>query len=277
MKTRWKSILRECIGNIHRELNVTFIPYSEPQKWLFVVGCYNSGTTLLSEVLSQHKDISGLPTEGHFLTDQLISDYKIGLPRMWVSREDLFRAFEDDDIGDVGRIKKEWIIRLDRSKPVFLEKSPSNGAKMRWLQANFENSYFISVVRNGYATAEGIRRKAEPMHLKNGWPIRQCAYQWRRSNEVLEEDSEHINNYLQVKYEDFVDDPTSVVKKINTFVGIECEEGDMNYKKNWSIHERKQPIMNLNQDSIDRLTQNDINIINEVASDMLLEYGYTVL
>ena len=33
-------------------------PFEEPERWLFVVGCYNSGTTLLLNLLAQHPSVS---------------------------------------------------------------------------------------------------------------------------------------------------------------------------------------------------------------------------
>ena len=126
--TRWKSTLRKCLGMIHRELKIALTPVPRPDKWVFIVGCYNSGTTLLSEVLSDHDMISALPTEGQYLTDQFEADHELGLSRMWVRREDLYRLTESDPGPDVIRIKKEWGMRLDLSKPILLEKTPANAA-----------------------------------------------------------------------------------------------------------------------------------------------------
>ena len=193
--TRFRRLLREYMGLLHREVRIALTPVPTPEKWVFVVGCYNSGTTLLAELLGRHSRISALPTEGHFITDQLVRDYDVGLPRMWVEREDLFRMTEASEGPDVVRLKKEWGSRLDLRKPILLEKSPPNGARTRWLQAHFENAYFIAIVRNGYAVAAGIRKKAEPHHIAGErWPIEMAAYQWARSNEVLLEDAAHLRS-----------------------------------------------------------------------------------
>lgn len=40
----------------------------KPQKWIFIVGCYNSGTTLLEKILSLHPMIGSLRDEGVMLT-----------------------------------------------------------------------------------------------------------------------------------------------------------------------------------------------------------------
>ncbi len=274
--TRWRALLRSSIGSIHREFKITMTALPKPKKWVFIVGCYNSGTTLLHELLSTHKQISGLPTEGQFLTDQFDSDYQLGLPRMWVQREDLFRLTEKDNGPDAIRIKKEWAIRLEKSKPIYLEKTPPNAARTRWLQKHFENAYFIGIVRNGYAVSEGIARKAEPKHLKDGWPIELCAYQWHRSNEILSEDAKYLNNFIWVKYEDLAENAMAQLERIFRFLDIKSELS-VDLEKNWSIHERDQKIMNMNSESISKLSSDKIAIINSIAKDTLRKFDYTII
>lgn len=274
--TKFGPVVRESLGNIFREVKVAFTPVPRPQKWLFLVGCYNSGTTLLSSLLARHPDISALPTEGHFITDQFPKDYELGLPRMWSGREELFRLTEDDDGPDPVRVKKEWGMRLDLSKPVLLEKSPPNTIRTRWLNRHFGPAYFVAIVRNGYAVAEGISRKADPKHLRDGWPIEQCAYQWLRSIEVLEEDSPRLQNFMWVKYEDLAHDPLREINKIADFVQLKSLS-QFDVQKNYAIHERKEPIRNLNAESIGRLTRDQINIINKVAGKAIVRYGYDLI
>lgn len=274
--TRFRPILRECLGQLNREIRIALTPVPTDKTWIFLVGCYNSGTTLLAELLGQHPSISALPTEGHFITDQFVKDYNIGLPRMWVDREDIFRLTEDDEGPDPIRIKKEWCMRLDPGKPVLLEKSPSNTAKMRWLQRHFENAHFIGIVRNGYAVAEGISRKAEPHHLAEGWPIEKSAWQWRRSNEVMQQDAASLQRYIQVTYEDLTSDTRGTLERIAGFVGIPGFE-DIGSDRPWRIHERDEKVRDLNDESISRLSREQIAKINQVAGDMLDAFGYTRL
>ena len=274
--TRFKPIIRECLGQLNREIRIALTPVPKNKTWVFLVGCYNSGTTLLAELLGQHPSISALPTEGHFITDEFIKDYDIGLPRMWVEREDLFRLNEHDRGPDPLRVKKEWAMRLNLRKPVLLEKSPPNTAKVRWLQAHFENAYFIGLLRNGYAVAEGITRKADPKHLVESWPIEMSAYQWKRSNEILEQDMKYLQHFIWVKYEDLVDDTVETLNKITDFIGIP-EFDSFEADRSWSIHERDERIRNMNAESIQRLSRQQIDLINHVAGDMIDSFGYTRL
>jgi len=274
--TRWKKVVRRCLGEMHRELKITFTPVPTGKRWVFIVGCYNSGTTLLSEILSTHPLISGLTTEGQFLTDQFPSDHILGLPRMWVRREDLYRLTEKDEGPDVARIKKEWGMRLDLSKTILLEKSPPNGARTRWLQKHFEDAHFIAIIRNPYAAIEGISRKADPQHLKDGWPLQDCARQWSRSNEVIEEDSHYLDRFMWTRYEDIVEKTTTELERILRFIGIE-ERWDFDSQKLFAVHERNEPIKNMNMQSLRRLSREDLEIINGIAGKHINHFGYEVI
>jgi hypothetical protein len=273
-RTRWKSTLRNCLGVVHRELRITLTPLVRPDKWVFLVGCYNSGTELLMRLLGTHPRISSLPQEGQFLTDQFPADYELGLPRMWVLREDLFRLTENDPGPDVVRLQREWIARLDRSKPVFLEKSPPNAARTRWLQCHFENAHFVAIVRNGYAVAEGIRRKAEPRHLQGGWPLDLCARQWNRSNVILLEDSKYLERVMWLRYEDFVRDPAGEVDRVLRFLGLHAASAEMDLERSWAVHEKNDPIRDMNRESISRLSPEEIQIVTHEAEPMLRYFGY---
>lgn len=274
--TRWRQKLRHCLGTLHRELRITLTPPTVPERWVFIVGCYNSGTELLMHLLGTHPDISSLPQEGQFLSDELVCDYELGLPRMWILREDLFRLTEQDEGPDADRIRREWLMRLDRDKSVFVEKSPPNTARTRWLQHHFENATFLVLVRNGYAVAEGIRRKAEPRHRKDGWPIDLCARQWARSYEVLLEDAEHLDRVHWVRYEDFVEAPEERTREILDFLGIDDGGDGIDPDGPWSVHEREEPIRNMNPESFSRLSDEDVRAISREAGPMLREMGYEV-
>lgn len=274
--TRWKKVLTRCAGDFNRELKITFSGMPSPEKWVFLVGCYNSGTTLLRKVLDNHPVVSALPAEGQYLTDQFPSDHEIGLSRMWVLREDLYRLNENDTGPDADRIQREWGMRLDKTKPIFLDQTPANSARVRWLEKCFKDAYFIGIVRNGYAVAEGITRKAKPIHLQNGWSIEQAAYQWSRSNELLIEDSKNLKHFMLCKYEDLVGDTEKEVARILSFLEI-SNRGNIELNKSWSVHERDQQIKNMNNESIKRLTKNQIGTINKVSEKMLQELGYEII
>ena len=63
--------------------------------WLFILGCNNSGTTLLAELLGRHSLIRSLPKEGQRLTRAIPNSAHFGIGRVFTERLELFRAIEE--------------------------------------------------------------------------------------------------------------------------------------------------------------------------------------
>ena len=266
-------MMRELLGNLHRSALVALAQPLNPEKWLFVVGCYNSGTTLLSAMLAEHPEIGSLPDEGQYLTRELVCDYEVGVPRMWLEREDLFRWREDHIGPNIGRIRKEWGARINRRTRVVLEKTPANIARMLWLQANFPEACFVVITRNGYAVAEGIRRKARINGRDETWTIEACARQWRRCVEVVDEDRPRIQRLLEVRYEEFVAQPHAQLMRIWDFAGVD-PSFQLPDRADWTVHERSGRIEDLNSESVRRLSPDDLSAIRLEAGGALARYGY---
>jgi len=258
-----------------------FVQPCKPEKWVFIMGCYNSGTTLLERMLVTHPAISALD-EGVFKTDQLITPEELGWPRMWCQVVDQVRLTASDKDVDVEKLRRDWAVFFDRRRSIFLEKSIVNSARMPWLQANFKNSYFIFIVRNGYAVAEGIRRKTAagkwliPTQFGGSYPIELCAKQWVVNNEIVECDSVGIENFRTIRYEEICKAPRKSVEELWEFIGL--QEGP-NWSKDtkWQIQEKHSQIANMNYRSFKNLSSEDIVGIENVAAKTLEHYGYPVL
>ena len=192
---------------------------------------------------------------------------------MWVEREDLFRLTEEDEGPDPDRIKKEWAMRLSTKAPIILEKTPTNSARTRWLQKHFDNAHFIGLIRDPYAVAEGIRRKARPVHRPEGWSITMTARQWLRSNQMLREDAEALRRFIWIRYEDLTADPTETLNSILEFLDLTRDTLDVT-GKSFVVHERKQPISNLNTKSHDNLSAEEIDEITTIVMPFARQFGY---
>ncbi|MBI2359517.1 MAG: sulfotransferase [Deltaproteobacteria bacterium] len=243
-------------------------PLPRPEKWVFIVGCYNSGTTLLHDILASHPSIGSMPGEGQFYTDELLLPKSVGLPRLWAIEAERFRM--DENSGrevNVERLKRQWGARYnDPSCPVLLEKSPTNAARTRWLQRHFENARFIGIVRNGYAVAEGIHRKA-------GHPLDVAALQWARSNKIMLEDFEHLERKRVLRYEDLTESPEETLKGVLAFLDLSSSEMSLT-ERVWEVHERKASIRNMNDESLEKLGSREREVIESKAGDLLRCLGY---
>jgi len=250
------------------------------KKWVFVVGCYNSGTTLVANILRQHPMIGGLHTEGAYLTDALPYPEQFGFPRMWIKCIDKLKIDPNTDgKKNAERIKRHWSVWYRENKPILAEKSVSNTVRMPFLDKYFKPAYFIYIVRNGYAVSKGIQLKANlkrwnSPYKVNGYPIEMCAVQWKSASEIVERDSHKVENFIKIYYEDLVNDSKSVIDTMTNFLKVEPMSEDI-LKYRFYIHGMMSSIKNMNGEALARLTPEDWDKIDDVAGDVLESHGYS--
>jgi hypothetical protein len=250
-----KRVKLECAGR--------FGATPSPEKWVFIVGCYNSGTTLLHQLLGGHQDCGSMPTEGQYYTTELLVPRNVGLPRLWAIEPERFHLTEQSRPRiHVSRLKRQWAAYYnDPHRRVLLEKTPVNAARMRWLQEHFENAHFIAIVRNGYAVAEGIRRKA-------GHGLDLAARQWARSNEIMLEDLPKIRKHMLVRYERLTEAPNEILREMLEFLQLEAHGISLDGRA-WQVHRENSEIRNMNARSFASLSAADRESIRREAGYML--------
>lgn len=250
-------------------------------KWIFIVGCYNSGTTLLDQILATHPQISGLPDEGVMLTNQLVRPEDFGWRRMWAQCEKEMEEAPRNINKNPKIIKRQWSHFYDEKKTFLLEKSISNMPRLKFFEEKFNPALVIHIIRNGYAVSEGIYRKAKimkgnPFYGKEHYPIDLCAEQWKRSLEVFQEAKSNLNNVKEITYEELTEDPFRVVNEILRKLNLQEFPEDY-FRKAFSIHEKESTITNMNHQSFERLSCSQKKAISKVAGESLKKYGYQII
>ena len=247
-----------------------------PERWLFIIGCYNSGTTLLKDLLAEHPNIGTLAGEGVKFSDALPRPEDFGWQRMWCQCVDQVRL-NPEDRERADRIKRQWSM-LYPTRPVLLEKSIVNAVHIPFLKTHFKPAHFIYIVRNGYAVAEGIRRKAEPGKRGNpvysgAYPIGLCARQWAETDRIVEREREELSHFMSLRYEDFVADPDVHLRRITDFVGVDPLDKRV-LAQDWNVHGVESTIRNMNGPSLARLSDADRADVLDAAGDVLERWGY---
>ncbi len=245
----------------------------DSHKWYFIVACNNSGTSLLQSMLENTGQVSTMLHEGQRYTKTLVRATKKGHERVWSEYLGELRKTTEDSSDCVSRLVHDWMGELDLPiKKIIVEKTTANAVRMLWLQEAFPNSYFIGLVRNGYAVTEGIQRKGNKS-------IERGAKHWNMVNKIMLQDAIHIKNYFQLRYEDLVNNSDQTVKKLADFVGIDHENIKKSMREDYGFQtifgERDQKVINMNTKSISRLKPEDIEIIYTHAAEMLDYYRYT--
>jgi hypothetical protein len=244
-----------------------------PWFWLFVVGCNNSGTTLLVEILQSHELIRSLPKEGQRITKAIPNSAPLGVGRVFTQRLDLFRKTEADAGDCVPRLRWDWAYFSDGRAGIRLEKSPPNTLRSRWLQRYFSPARFLVLVRNPYAVCEGISRR-------RGHSIEEAALHWRLVHEILDEDMPHLEKCLTVKYEDFCEQPRQQFDRIQRFLGVDAPFDPALLTAEFKAHNMDgapQQLQNFNARSISRLSDEDRQTITRVIGDRMTKWGYELL
>ena len=233
----------------------------EDHRWIFLVGCNNSGTTLIHDVLAATGKFSFMPHEGQRYTSVLQRAKKRGYQRVWSEYVGELQLEDCHPTNGVPRLLFDWLGELASPlKPMILEKTTANAVRMRWLQRAFPGAAFIGIVRNGYAVVEGIKRKG-------GKSVARGARHWRQVNEMMLNDAKHVNKFLLVRYEDFVAAPRETLFRITEFLELQMED----------IRAVRTSIRDMNAPSISRLDKAELRVITHEAGELLAKLGYARL
>jgi hypothetical protein len=198
---------------------------------IFVVGCCNSGTTILWRALQAHPDLEGPPFEGQDLRD---------LParmRHFLGKQ-TFRMFAHPKFNNAYRATEHHYTpaiaaRLDavysehcRPGKRLLEKSPANAIRTRFLQAVFPDASFVMIVRNGLAVSEGIVRKRlfdpDRPHMESQLTsLAEAAQQWRSANRLMLADRPFLRRSILIRYEDLVASPKKALDRVLRYCNLD--------------------------------------------------------
>lgn len=241
-------------------------------QWIFVLGCNNSGTTLMTRLLESHPMISGVPRGGRGATVVLLPPREANVVRLWTEKLELFRLTEADQHLDALRLIYDWVAAMHfSSRPYILEKAPPDMICARWFQSVFPNAYFIGLVRSGYAVAEGMNRR-------EGYSLDRSARHWNTANKIMLDDARQLKRFMLVQYEDLTRDTATTIQQVSQFLGIDYEPLQTAVNREWKVHNMDNTaakIQDFNIKSLARLSDSDIDVINRYAGEMLERFGYT--
>lgn len=266
---RWARMRGNDVAWMHarRDFLRQWPRFLSTHRLVFVVGCNNSGTTLIHDVLAATGRFSFMLHEGQRYTDALRRSAKRGHERVWIEYLDELRLSEADPVDCAPRLMFDWLRQMQR--PVcadILEKTPANVVRLRWLERAFPGAAFIGVVRNGYAVAEGIRRKG-------GKSIQRGARHWSRVNEIMLDDARYLSRFLLVRYEEFVDAPAQTLPRLAQFLGQPLAPLQAAFER---PEQGSGAVRNQNEPSLGRLSAHERQLIERDAGSMLQRLGYPV-
>jgi len=194
-----------------------------PHKHLvFVAGVHRSGTTLLHNALRAHPAIAGFNNtgkpgnEGQHLQSVFPSARELGGPGRF--------AFDSGSFMDethplatpenADRIYADWSRYWDLTKIHLLEKSPPTIVRTRFLQKSFPGSSFVAILRHPIPVAYATLK----LHRAS---VLSLIEHTLRCYERLQADKDKIENLFVLRYEDFLERPRELLRRICLFIGVD--------------------------------------------------------
>jgi hypothetical protein len=240
--------------------------------WAFIVGCNNSGTSLLSDIFRRSGLVSTMPGEGQYLTQAMLRLPLPGHERVWSEVLDEIQADLERLPARMPRLVHDWM--RSHSRPlqrILLEKTPANLARMRALEAHLD-CRFIGMVRNGYVVAEGIRRKA-------GKSLERGARHWDAVARLMLRERPLVRHFHLVSYEDLTTRPDKTLAGVARFLELPPEPlvqaGQARFRVGRTVAGASASgIRNFNAPSLARLSAEDCAVIRALAGETLARFGY---
>lgn len=191
-------------------------------RYVFVSGMPRSGTTPLARLIASHPKVSGLTNtgrpydEGDYLQTVYPREAELGGPARF-GLNPRAHLTEADAAGPAAgeKLFAAWSPYWDLTRPVLLQKTPSDIVRTRFLQAAFPNASFVFISRHPIVYALAVLkwnyRVWLPTLVKN----------WLACHSTLRQDLPHLKNALVLRYDDLSREPARACAAIEALLGLE--------------------------------------------------------
>lgn len=281
-----------------------------PKPIPFVVGVGRSGTTLLRFMLDSHPDMAVLP-ELNWL-EVVIDDLDAPSPDIETIKRKILKTQSWPDLDmDADALDK---ILLSPSRPLgghllrelhggYMQrfektrsgsKTPKDVLRMPWLQRQLPEARFVHLIRDGRDVV--LSRMSVWMSERSN--IRKMTQYWKTHLEQGRKDAKELNHYMEIRYEDLVSDPESVLAQVCDFCELSLhpdqlkfyersterldELKDIKHHRLISAQERRDMFALTRHPPTkarigkwrSEMSKDDLEDFMSVAGDLLIELGY---
>jgi protein-tyrosine sulfotransferase len=201
--------------------------YSSAERHIVMGGAPRSGTTVLRKVFDRHPEIcSGAETKlfvpAAYNLEWLAESYDLRLDTLIAMRDGASSqaAFIDAFAAQV---------RQDAGKARWAEKTPQNIRNLDWIMARYPKAAIIHIIRDGRDVVCSMRQHPDWRWVDGAWQkvlvprsVEWYAQRWLADTTAglaWRDDS----RYVEVRYEDLIADPTSVLRSICLGIGARVD------------------------------------------------------
>ena len=257
---------------------------------LFGIAPNNSGSTFLKEAMATSQATWNLDREGQMMLGYVGPNILWPHPAtlLWASEGRWIDLLTDPRRYDWPRTRKAWYFQSVARSPeasVFYTKTPSHLLVVDELASHFHNAKFLFMVRNPYATCEGICRvyRGEPIpgrpsprvpNLLEAAAVHAVTcLVWQRRN--LEA---HGERGVFFTYETMCAEPERVAREVRA---LAPELDDLDLRRRLPVKGQYHEVLNdMNARHIARLSAEELAAFNRVFrrhEDVLAHFGYRIM
>lgn len=273
---------------------------------IFVVGAPRSGTTLLQRMLRSHPNISSPTGESHFFIPLLQNADKYGdlseienLRALLRHMHERWAEFLDTDfhglkfdastvadtIHSRGATQMPQVLQTlfllnaeGEGKSRWLDKTPYYIHHMHTLHRIYPDAQFVHIVRDGRDAVLSMLERAADIRVFN---FDAGARLWKRYVEAGRKAGRELpeSQYLELRYEDILDDPARNVTRLCDFLGEPFSETVIDFQKSRDPNTKtpllKQGLQKQNREKWrTAMSPRQIRTFESVAGETLQACGY---
>jgi LPS sulfotransferase NodH len=211
---------------------------------IFILGMARSGTTLLNDILSEHKQIAVL-SEANDIWDPTGFPWDAAnheTPPVWVDAQAYTGRWWRDTKPRQQQIRAVFgAYQRLLNKAYFINKTPFNTYRLPQLLEIFPEARFIHLVRDGRAVVQSYTRKEyskfqdspqafAPYNVYKADDIsRYLADFWQQSLDIVRADDEKLGlskqgRMIEIKYERLCEDMRGTMDSVCKFIGVSMND-----------------------------------------------------
>jgi hypothetical protein len=260
----------------------------------FVVGSARSGTTMLRLMLNAHPEVA-VPPESRFIVELYKGSDEVEVEPLLreLARHKRFRHWElpveavRSELGNVERTYYSDVMRATykayarlQGKTRWGDKTPRYVEDIGLLSRILDDARFIHLIRDGRNVS--LSYADVPFGPKT---VAQVADLWsRRVASGMDEGRRLEHRYIEVRYEDLVDDAAGEIKNLCEFLDLEFDPGILDYTERardavlprastFNPNVTRRPMANMRSWE-DAMPESQIEIFEAIAGPVLSELGY---
>jgi sulfotransferase family protein len=211
---------------------------------VFITGVARSGTTLLSEILSNHSELA-ITHETHYFRKYWNKNSNVNqtLFKSFLSSPEFAQfGFSEEEINFIKKqvsdnqkdivdgtifdlIGSKFINK--KKKKYWGEKTPSHHLHIPLIATLFPDAKFICIIRDPRDICLSLKK----VPFNTGSPI-SIARRWKRYIKLsFEYKTKYKDRYLEIKYEDLLNSPKDILEKICDHIGLSYEPDLLKWTK----------------------------------------------